>query len=106
MVSHLYTYVYFFKSGFRRPPPCPEEKPVASIRPSQSTPLPMMPRQASASSAPIDDSSGGFPVNCLQKAGVSVQKIVTTTGRQLVYVTAALDVFYLLNKKKKATFLI
>lgn len=101
MLSHLYTYVYFFKSGSRRPPPRPEEKPVASIRPSQSTPLPMMPRQASANSAPIDDSSGGFPVNCLEKAGVSVQKIVTTTGRQLVHVAAALNVFYLLKKKKK-----
>lgn len=43
----------------------------------------MMPRQASAGSAPGDSSSGsslgGFPVNCLQKAGVFVQRIVTTT---------------------------
>uniref|UniRef100_A0AAX7STZ2 RAD54 like 2 n=1 Tax=Astatotilapia calliptera TaxID=8154 RepID=A0AAX7STZ2_ASTCA len=58
-------------------------KPVASVRPVQSTPVSMMPRQASASSAPGNDSSkcslGGFPVNCLQKAGVFVQKIVTTT---------------------------
>uniref|UniRef100_A0AAX7SY24 RAD54 like 2 n=1 Tax=Astatotilapia calliptera TaxID=8154 RepID=A0AAX7SY24_ASTCA len=59
------------------------KKPVASVRPVQSTPVSMMPRQASASSAPGNDSSkcslGGFPVNCLQKAGVFVQKIVTTT---------------------------
>ncbi|XP_026010140.1 helicase ARIP4-like isoform X2 [Astatotilapia calliptera] len=66
-----------------RPPTSTEEKPVASVRPVQSTPVSMMPRQASASSAPGNDSSkcslGGFPVNCLQKAGVFVQKIVTTT---------------------------
>ncbi|KAL7399423.1 hypothetical protein ABVT39_024102 [Epinephelus coioides] len=66
-----------------RPPPRTEEKPVASVRPVQSTPVPMMPRQASAGSAPGNDSSGsslgGFPVNCLQKAGVFVQRIVTTT---------------------------
>lgn len=46
----------------------------------------MMPRQASSASAsaPRDGSSGsslgGFSVTCLQKAGVLVQKIVTTTG--------------------------
>lgn len=78
------------KTLLRRPPPRAEEKPVASVRPVQSTPVPMMPRQASAGSAPSDDSSasslGGFPVNCLQKAGVFVQRIVTTTGRQTVYV--------------------
>ncbi|XP_070823827.1 helicase ARIP4-like isoform X2 [Chaetodon trifascialis] len=66
-----------------RPPAHTEEKPVASVRPVQSTPVPMMPRQASAGSAPGDSSSGsslgGFPVNCLQKAGVFVQRIVTTT---------------------------
>lgn len=74
---------------FRRPPTSTEEKPVASVRPVQSTPGSMMPRQASASSAPGNDSSksslGGFPVNCLQKAGVFVQKIVTTTGRQILH---------------------
>lgn len=74
---------------FRRPPTSTEEKPVASVRPVQSTPVSMMPRQASASSAPGNDSSkcslGGFPVNCLQKAGVFVQKIVTTTGKQILH---------------------
>ncbi|XP_044066730.1 helicase ARIP4-like isoform X4 [Siniperca chuatsi] len=63
-----------------RPPPRTEEKPVASV---QSTPVPIIPRQASAGTAKGDDSSGsclgGFPVNCLQKAGVFVQRIVTTT---------------------------
>lgn len=66
-----------------RPPPRTEEKSVAGVRPVQSTPVPMAPRQASAGSAPSDDSAGsslgGFPVNCLQKAGVFVQRIVTTT---------------------------
>ncbi|XP_075882242.1 helicase ARIP4-like isoform X2 [Nelusetta ayraudi] len=75
-----------------RPPPRPEEKPVASIRPTQSTPLPMMPRQASAGSASIDDSTGGFPVNCLQKAGVSVQKIVTTTDIVIPGTNSSTDV--------------
>ncbi|KAM6930106.1 helicase ARIP4-like [Lycodopsis pacificus] len=66
-----------------RPPPRSEEKPVASVRPVQSTPVPMIPRRASAGSAPSNDSwdssIGGFPVNCLEKAGVFVQKIVTTS---------------------------
>lgn len=74
-------------SLLRRPPPRAEERPVSSVRPVQSTPVPVIPRQASADSesAPSKDSSlsslGGFPVNCLQKAGVFVQKIVTTTGQ-------------------------
>ncbi|XP_013857229.1 helicase ARIP4 isoform X2 [Austrofundulus limnaeus] len=66
-----------------RPPTRTEEKPVANVRPVQSAPVPMMPRQVSAGSAPDRDPSrstlGGFNVNCLQKAGVFVQKIVTTT---------------------------
>lgn len=60
---------------------------MASVRPVQSTPVPMTPRQTSSGSAPVPDASrsglGGFPVNCLQKAGVFVQKIVTTTGRDV-----------------------
>lgn len=79
-----------------RPPTCTEEKPVASVRPVQSTPVPMMPRQVSASSAPGNDSSksslGGFPVNCLQKAGVFVQKIVTTTDIVIPGTNSSTDV--------------
>lgn len=79
----------------RRPPPRSEEKPVTSVRPVQTTPVPMVPRQASAGSAPRDDASessiGGFPVNCLQKAGVFVQRIVTTSGKPAVQV---LDFFF------------
>ncbi|XP_042347123.1 helicase ARIP4-like isoform X2 [Plectropomus leopardus] len=79
-----------------RPPPRTEEKPVASIRPVQSTPVPMMPRQASAGSAPGNDSSGsslgGFPVNCLQKAGVFVQRIVTTTDIVIPGTNSSIDV--------------
>uniref|UniRef100_A0A8C9VQM4 RAD54 like 2 n=1 Tax=Scleropages formosus TaxID=113540 RepID=A0A8C9VQM4_SCLFO len=65
-----------------RPPPRPDEKPVASVRPVQSTPIPMMPRQVplGPGSSLAGPSSGvNFPVNYLQKAGVFVQKIVTTT---------------------------
>ncbi|KAM9350359.1 helicase ARIP4-like [Symphorus nematophorus] len=79
-----------------RPPPRAEEKPVASVRPVQSTPVPMMPRQASAGSAAGDDSSGsslgGFPVNCLQKAGVFVQRIVTTTDIVIPGTNSSTDV--------------
>nr|XP_046254080.1 helicase ARIP4-like isoform X2 [Scatophagus argus] len=79
-----------------RPPPRTEEKPVASIRPVQSTPVPMMPRQASAGSAPSDDSSGsslgGFPVSCLKKAGVFVQRIVTTTDIVIPGTNSSTDV--------------
>uniref|UniRef100_A0A8C2GG47 RAD54 like 2 n=1 Tax=Cyprinus carpio TaxID=7962 RepID=A0A8C2GG47_CYPCA len=59
-----------------RPPPHLEEKPVASVRPVQSTPIPMMPRQVPMG---VPSSSTGFPVNYLQKAGVYVQRVVTTT---------------------------
>ncbi|KAM6983009.1 helicase ARIP4-like isoform 1-T1 [Tautogolabrus adspersus] len=79
-----------------RPPNRTEEKPVASARPVQSTPVPMMPRQATAGSAPAHDSSasslGGFPVNCLQKAGVFVQKIVTTTDIVIPGTNSSTDV--------------
>ncbi|KAL6119976.1 rad54l2 [Pungitius sinensis] len=79
-----------------RPPPRPEEKPVTSVRPVQTTPVPMVPRQASAGSAPRDDSSessiGGFPVNCLQKAGVFVQRIVTTSDIVIPGTNSSTDV--------------
>ncbi|KAM6060646.1 helicase ARIP4 isoform 3-T4 [Theristicus caerulescens] len=60
-----------------------EDKPVASVRPVQSTPIPMMPRHVPMGSAGSTSSSNpavNFPINCLQRAGVFVQKIVTTTG--------------------------
>lgn len=57
----------------------PDDKPVASVRPIQSTPIPMMPRQVGVGMAG-SSSSGSLPVNFLQKAGVQVQRIVTTTG--------------------------
>ncbi|KAL3063901.1 hypothetical protein OYC64_000259 [Pagothenia borchgrevinki] len=79
-----------------RPPPRTEEKSVASVRPVQSTPVPMTPRQASAGSAPGNDSSesslGEFPVKCLQKAGVFVQKIVTTTDIVIPGTNSSTDV--------------
>uniref|UniRef100_A0A8C7N839 RAD54 like 2 n=1 Tax=Oncorhynchus kisutch TaxID=8019 RepID=A0A8C7N839_ONCKI len=77
-----------------RPPPRQDEKPVASVCPVQSTPIPTMPRQASHSSAPTADteSSSGFPVNYLQKAGVFVQKIVTTTDIVIPETNSSTDV--------------
>uniref|UniRef100_A0A8C7SSZ6 Helicase ARIP4 n=1 Tax=Oncorhynchus mykiss TaxID=8022 RepID=A0A8C7SSZ6_ONCMY len=79
---------------FRRPPPRQDEKPVASVRTVQSTPIPTMPRQASHSSAPTADteSSSGFPVNYLQKAGVFVQKIVTSTDIVIPETNSSTDV--------------
>ncbi|XP_045551945.1 helicase ARIP4 isoform X2 [Salmo salar] len=77
-----------------RPPPRQDEKAVASIRPVQSTPNPMLPRQASHASASTadSDSSSGFPVNYLQKAGVFVQKIVTTTDIVIPGTNSSTDV--------------
>ncbi|KAM4613378.1 helicase ARIP4 [Polymixia lowei] len=61
-----------------RPMARTDDKPVASVRPIQSTPIPMMPRQVTMGMAG-SSSGGSFPVNYLQKAGVYVQRIVTTT---------------------------
>lgn len=58
-----------------------DDKPVASVRPIQSTPIPMMPRQVAMGMAG-SSAAGGLPVNSLQKAGVQVQRIVTTTGNE------------------------
>lgn len=62
----------------------PDDKPVASVRPIQSTPIPMMPRQVGMGVAG-SSSTGSLPVNFLQKAGVYVQRIVTTTGTVLFF---------------------
>ncbi|KAM6976876.1 helicase ARIP4-like [Aplochiton taeniatus] len=66
-----------------RPPPQVEEKPVSSVWPTHATPVPLVPRQGPAGSTPTNKLSESnltdFPVNYLQKAGVFVQKIVTTT---------------------------
>ncbi|XP_031705575.1 helicase ARIP4 [Anarrhichthys ocellatus] len=61
-----------------RPMARPDDKPVASVRPIQSTPIPMMPRQVSMGIAG-SSAAGSLPVNFLQKAGVYVQRIVTST---------------------------
>ncbi|XP_028262160.1 helicase ARIP4 isoform X2 [Parambassis ranga] len=61
-----------------RPMTRADDKPVASVRPIQSTPIPMMPRQVGMGMAG-SSVAGSLPVNTLQKAGVSVQRIVTTT---------------------------
>uniref|UniRef100_A0A8C5I4K2 Helicase ARIP4-like n=1 Tax=Gouania willdenowi TaxID=441366 RepID=A0A8C5I4K2_GOUWI len=64
--------------SLRRPMTRPDDKPVASVRPIQSTPIPMMPRQVGMGLAG-SSAAGSLPVNFLQKAGVYVQRIVTTT---------------------------
>uniref|UniRef100_A0A8D3AD53 Helicase ARIP4-like n=1 Tax=Scophthalmus maximus TaxID=52904 RepID=A0A8D3AD53_SCOMX len=75
--------------------PAFKEKPVASVRPVQSTPVPMTSRQTCEDSAADDSpgsSLGGFPVSCLQKAGVFVQKIVTTTDIVIPGTNSSTDV--------------
>ncbi|XP_061830496.1 helicase ARIP4-like isoform X2 [Nerophis lumbriciformis] len=77
-------------------PPHAEEKLVTGVQPVQSTPVPSMHLQASVGSAPAKDPTpsglGGFPVNCLQKAGVFVQKIVTTTDMVIPGTNSSTDV--------------
>lgn len=77
---------------------------MASVRPVQSASVPTMPRHVAAGSASDRGSSssslGGFPVNCLQKAGVFVQKIVTTTGGQAALTLVIESLFLFLNDNK------
>lgn len=74
-------------SSHRQPALKSDEKPVASVRPVQSTPIPMMPRHVplggGVSSASGTNAAMNFPINYLQRAGVLVQKVVTTTGGEL-----------------------
>ncbi|MCI4389933.1 hypothetical protein PGIGA_G00116750 [Pangasianodon gigas] len=72
-----------------RPAPRLDEKPIASVRPVQSTPIPMMPRQAAMGG---HASSPAFPVNYLQKAGVLVQRIITTTDIVIPGTNSSTDV--------------
>ncbi|KAL7843761.1 hypothetical protein AOLI_G00252730 [Acnodon oligacanthus] len=65
-----------------------DEKPIASVRPVQSTPIPMMPRQVGIGHA----SGSTFPVNYLQKAGVYVQRIITTTDIVIPGTNSSTDV--------------
>uniref|UniRef100_A0A8C6TA83 RAD54 like 2 n=1 Tax=Neogobius melanostomus TaxID=47308 RepID=A0A8C6TA83_9GOBI len=83
----------FLLSSHRRPPPRAEDKPMASVRPVQSNPVPMTPRQApNPDSASSESKMEGFPVNCLQKAGVVVQKIVTSTDIVIPGTNSSTDV--------------
>ncbi|XP_047439096.1 helicase ARIP4 isoform X1 [Mugil cephalus] len=74
-----------------RPMTRPDDKPVASVRPIQSTPVPMMPRQAGMGMS-VSGSAGSLPVNFLQKAGVYVQRIVTTTDIVIPGANSSTDV--------------
>lgn len=69
----------------------PDDKPVASVRPIQSTPIPMLPRQVGMG-MPSSSSAGSLPLNFLQKAGVYVQRIVTTTDIVIPGANSATDV--------------
>ncbi|EDL77272.1 Rad54 like 2 (S. cerevisiae) (predicted) [Rattus norvegicus] len=73
-----------------------DDKPVASVRPVQSTPIPMMPRHVplggSVSSASNTNPSMNFPINYLQRAGVLVQKVVTTTDIVIPGLNSSTDV--------------
>ncbi|KAM3914775.1 helicase ARIP4 [Leptodactylus fuscus] len=71
-----------------------DERPVASVRPLQSTPIPMMPRHipGHAGSASGSIPPFNFPVNYLQRAGVLVQKVVTTTDIVIPGMTTSTDV--------------
>ncbi|XP_055985930.1 helicase ARIP4 isoform X2 [Sorex fumeus] len=73
-----------------------DEKPVASVRPVQSTPIPMMPRHVplggSVSSASGTNPAMNFPINYLQRAGVLVQKVVTTTDIVIPGLNSSTDV--------------
>ncbi|XP_077469673.1 helicase ARIP4-like isoform X2 [Stigmatopora argus] len=78
-------------------PPHTKEKPVVNSGGDQCAPVPAVPRQGSAGSTPTSkDSSasalGGFPVNCLKKAGVFVQKIITTTDMVIPGTNSSTDV--------------
>uniref|UniRef100_A0A8C4NG30 RAD54 like 2 n=1 Tax=Eptatretus burgeri TaxID=7764 RepID=A0A8C4NG30_EPTBU len=50
-----------------------KNKPVANVPPLQSTPVPMMPRQYQGGIV------SGFPMGHVQRAGIAVQRVVTTT---------------------------
>ncbi|XP_051933273.1 helicase ARIP4 [Hippocampus zosterae] len=76
--NHALANISAFSQRGWRPMARPDDKPVASVRPIQSTPIPMMPRQVVMGMAG-GSSPGSLPVNFLQKAGVYVQRIVTTT---------------------------
>uniref|UniRef100_A0A8C5PK81 RAD54 like 2 n=1 Tax=Leptobrachium leishanense TaxID=445787 RepID=A0A8C5PK81_9ANUR len=69
-----------------------DDRPVASVRPLQSTPIPMMPRHVPMGHAGSASHPFNFPVNYLQRAGVLVQKVVTTTDIVIPGMTTSTDV--------------
>ncbi|XP_072538211.1 helicase ARIP4-like isoform X2 [Salminus brasiliensis] len=80
-----------------RPPPRAEDKPVASVHPAQTNPAPAISKQIEQDPTPSFTASGSkstvnFPVTYLQKAGVFVQKIVTTTDIVIPGTNSSLDV--------------
>lgn len=69
---------------------------MASVRPVQSTPIPMMPRHVplggGVSCASSTNPAVNFPINYLQRAGVLVQKVVTTTDIVIPGLNSSTDV--------------
>uniref|UniRef100_A0A3Q2ZGC5 RAD54 like 2 n=1 Tax=Kryptolebias marmoratus TaxID=37003 RepID=A0A3Q2ZGC5_KRYMA len=89
--DHALASIAAFNQRGWRPLTRPDDKPVASVRPIQSTPIPMMPRQVGmgmSGSSP----AGSLPLNFLQKAGVYVQRIVTTTDIVIPGPNSATDI--------------
>ncbi|KAF3689898.1 Helicase ARIP4 [Channa argus] len=89
--DQMLTNIPAFNQRGWRPMVRPDDKPVASVRPIQSTPIPMMPRQVGMGMAG-SSSAGSLPVNFLQKAGVYVQRIVTTTDIVIPGANSSTDV--------------
>ncbi|KAJ8360975.1 hypothetical protein SKAU_G00175000 [Synaphobranchus kaupii] len=94
--DHTLANAHTFSQRSCRLLPRPDEKPVASVRPVQATPIPMMPRQMPLTHGPsiaASSSTGvGLPVGYLQNAGVYVQKVVTTTDIVIPGSTSTTDV--------------
>ncbi|XP_053325165.1 helicase ARIP4 [Spea bombifrons] len=93
--DHSLTNIPAFSQRNWRPLLKGDDRPVASVRPLQSTPIPMMPRHAPmnhAGSASHSSHNFNFPVNYLQRAGVLVQKVVTTTDIVIPGMTTSTDV--------------
>ncbi|XP_053545374.1 helicase ARIP4 [Bombina bombina] len=93
--DHSLSNIPAFSQRNWRPLPKGDDRPIASVRPLQSTPIPMMPRHVPlthAGPAPPTVHPYNFPVNYLQRAGVLVQKVVTTTDIVIPGMTTSTDV--------------
>ncbi|OCT83249.1 helicase ARIP4 [Xenopus laevis] len=93
--DHSLSNIPAFNQRHWRPLMKGDDRPVASVRPLQSTPIPMLPRHVSVNhpgSASASVHPFNLPVNYLQRAGVLVQKVVTTTDIVIPGMTTSTDV--------------